>query len=301
MRGAIATELRDTVLPDGRTIRARLTPGAGAPIVALHGLFDSSVGWAALAGGTHRPVLAIDLPGFGGSCAPTAGRIDALAADVAAAIDAAGLRSFTLVGHSLGGAVAARVAELRAAETAALVLIAPACFGPILVAQGAALPVVRELLAGMLPFALSHRGLVGMGYRAFVGNGTPPTEELIARLAASAAVCRAGARAAVQAIAHAPGDPAWLARRGSTYDGPVVALWGARDALVPIGHAAGVRRAFPHAELHVWEGMGHHPLRERQTETVALIERAAAAARRERRTRRRTAHRRRLQQLAPAA
>jgi pimeloyl-ACP methyl ester carboxylesterase len=43
----------------------------------------------------------------------------------------------------------------------------------------------------------------------------------------------------------------------------VTALWGARDALVPVAHAEGVLRAFPQARVEVWDGMGHHPQRER--------------------------------------
>jgi hypothetical protein len=39
-----------------------------------------------------------------------------------------------------------------------------------------------------------------------------------------------------------------------------------------------VRRAFPQAEIEVWSGMGHHPVRERFEELLALVIRAAAGA-----------------------
>lgn len=40
-------------------------------------------------------------------------------------------------------------------------------------------------------------------------------------------------------------------------------LWGASDLLMPVSHAARVREALPQARVTVWQGMGHHPQRER--------------------------------------
>ena len=74
-------------------------------------------------------------------------------------------------------------------------------------------------------------------------------------------------------------------RRGIAYDGPVFAIWGDHDRLVPLAHADGVLMALPQARVDVWRGMGHHPIRERFEDLIATIERAAYAA--ERRTMRR--------------
>jgi len=52
-----------------------------------------------------------DLPGFGDSDRPTRNRISAYVEDVQAALAALDVHDFTLVGHSLGGAVAAGLAE----------------------------------------------------------------------------------------------------------------------------------------------------------------------------------------------
>jgi pimeloyl-ACP methyl ester carboxylesterase len=72
-----------------------------------------------------------------------------------------------------------------------------------------------------------------------------------------------GAVAANEAIVAAAKDPDGFARRPVRYDGRVSALWGARDILVPIAHARRVCEALPQTRLTVWEGMGHHPQRER--------------------------------------
>jgi pimeloyl-ACP methyl ester carboxylesterase len=63
-------EVIDTLLPDGRRIRAGRWGGRGAPLVLLHGLLASSEGWAEIAESSRRESVAFDLPGFGGSDLP---------------------------------------------------------------------------------------------------------------------------------------------------------------------------------------------------------------------------------------
>src|SRR3954451_4312072 len=99
-------------LPDGRRLAYRRRSGRGRPLVLIHGLMDCSAGWETLALATHRPVVAFDLPGMGDSDSAATPRIAAFAADLAAGIERLGVRDFTLVGHSFGGAVATALAEL---------------------------------------------------------------------------------------------------------------------------------------------------------------------------------------------
>jgi pyruvate dehydrogenase E2 component (dihydrolipoamide acetyltransferase) len=98
--------------------------GPGRALVLLHGLFDDAEGWDALARDTHRPCYAFDVPGFGASDGPTRPRMSAYAEDVAHGVEALGVRDCTLVGHSLGGAIAVAVAE-RIDAVRALALLAP--------------------------------------------------------------------------------------------------------------------------------------------------------------------------------
>jgi non-heme chloroperoxidase len=98
-------------LSDGRRLSLECWPGDGAPLVLLHGLMDCGLGWKHLATVMNRPCYALDLPGFGDSDCPTRNRISAYAEDVQAALAALDVHQFTLVGHSLGGAVAAGLAE----------------------------------------------------------------------------------------------------------------------------------------------------------------------------------------------
>jgi pyruvate dehydrogenase E2 component (dihydrolipoamide acetyltransferase) len=119
-----------TVDVGGRTIRiGRAGPEEGTPVVLIHGYSGDLNNWlfnleplAAVA-----PVIAIDLPGHGGSTKDVGdGSVKTLADTVAAALDALGVAEAHLVGHSLGAAVAARLAIDHTGLARTLTLISPA-------------------------------------------------------------------------------------------------------------------------------------------------------------------------------
>ncbi len=270
-------------LPDGRHLSALTWAGAGRPLVLLHGLFDCAHGWDVFARATHRPCVAFDLPGFGESDLPTRPRLSAYAQDVADGVAALGLLDFTLVGHSLGGGTATGVAERIPGSVSSLVLLAPSGFGRIAVADAIKLPGARLLVKATMPYALRNHRAAKAIYAAVVANGNEPDPDLLERLQGSASTLAPGALSANRTIAAAGHAQTAYFRRRVAYDGPVQALWGERDHLVPVAHISGLRRAFPNADVTVWEAMGHHPQRERPVELSAYVELGALAARRQRR------------------
>ena len=105
------SELRDqTVQVEDAAIHVvEAGPVGAAPVVLLHGWPESWATWRGLmprAAAAHR-VLALDLPGIGGS---TRGRASGAKADIArtvsGVINALRLRDVTVVGHDIGGMVA---------------------------------------------------------------------------------------------------------------------------------------------------------------------------------------------------
>src|ERR1035437_2659860 len=143
-------------LADGRKLSVLTWEGHGAPLVLLHGFLDDATGWKGLGQATHRPCYAINLSGFDGSSCPTRNRISAYAEDVVEALGLLGLKEFTLVGHSFGGAVATAVAEKMPDQVSALALLAPAGFGRFALADFAHLPVVKNLVRLSLPLTLGN-------------------------------------------------------------------------------------------------------------------------------------------------
>jgi pimeloyl-ACP methyl ester carboxylesterase len=102
--------------------------GAGEPLVLLHGLGESHIGWRPVIDALAREydVLAIDLPGFGRSPAlPT--DVSPTAANLAAAIvhtlEELGIKDYHVAGYSLGARVAIQLAESKRVRS--LIAIAP--------------------------------------------------------------------------------------------------------------------------------------------------------------------------------
>ena len=94
---------------NGNHIELRDTGGDGPPLLFVHGILADHTVWRNQVrsfGGDHR-VVCMDLRGFGMSTTrdPEIGFEDH-AADIAAVIDGLGLRDVTLVGWSMGGAIA---------------------------------------------------------------------------------------------------------------------------------------------------------------------------------------------------
>ena len=109
-------------LAEGRGTRLRyLVAGDGEPLLLVHGLGGSAANWLALAPLLlpGRRLIVPDLPGHGGSDPlPAAASLTAYADSLAALLEGPA----AVVGHSLGGAIALRLAIRRPELASALVL-----------------------------------------------------------------------------------------------------------------------------------------------------------------------------------
>ncbi|MGA8248803.1 MAG: alpha/beta fold hydrolase [Nocardioides sp.] len=128
----------------GGSLRVQSWPGAGPPVLAVHGITSSSMSWPLLAQELDQPLFAPDLRGRGRSNRlPGPYGMGVHADDCAAVIRAVCDEPVVVVGHSMGAFVAAVLAA-RAPELVRAV---------VLVDGGLPFPAVDEqaVLAGLEP------------------------------------------------------------------------------------------------------------------------------------------------------
>jgi pimeloyl-ACP methyl ester carboxylesterase len=138
--------------------------------VFIHGAGQDHTNWqlpARWCAWHGQAVLAVDLPGHGRSEGPPLATVPEAAAWIGRLLAAAGAEEATLVGHSLGGAIALEAAALLADRVRRLVLLGAA----------AALPVNAELLrAARQSPAEAHRLITAWALGADAkrgGNAVP--------------------------------------------------------------------------------------------------------------------------------
>lgn len=109
-----------------------LRRGDGHPVVLLHGFSGDLNNWRGLIAGARVawPVLALDLPAHGASPTDLPTDIDALAEQVESTLLHLGVTDLVLAGHSIGGAIATRMAARGRLDVRGLCLFAPAGLGP---------------------------------------------------------------------------------------------------------------------------------------------------------------------------
>jgi len=117
--------VRRQLLADGRRLAWR-QQGSGAPLVLLHGWSMSSAVFGEVLPllGSRHLALAPDLRGHGDSSPGPGYALDHFAADLEEWLLASGQRQIDLLGWSLGGQVAIRLARRRRIEVRALLLVA---------------------------------------------------------------------------------------------------------------------------------------------------------------------------------
>jgi pimeloyl-ACP methyl ester carboxylesterase len=247
-------------------------------VVLLHGIGRSLEDWdeqhTRLVG---RRVVSMDLAGFGLSDPPRgAVTLQALADVVLAVLDAIGVDAPAhLVGNSLGGAVAMQVVATAPRRVRSLVLVDSAGFSrevtPMLRAIG--VPVLGRWL---LDHGRDDASLRRVEEAIFADPALVTPERL--RTARAVAEQPDHARVYVAMVRHLGSvrgvRAGWrdaLLPRVAGAELPTLVVWGDRDRILPPAGLDAARRAFPHAQSHVFADTGHMPQIERPDEFAALV------------------------------
>jgi pimeloyl-ACP methyl ester carboxylesterase len=234
--------------------------GSGDPVVLIHGIGMQWQSWRPVIERLtpHREVIAIDLPGFGGSRTLPAGVIPTPPNFARAVIDFMGRLGLTrpvVAGLSLGGWTALEIAKTDAARAA--VAISPAGFWSRMENAVSTTQLRMTRLTAVRGGALVQRGLGIMPTRVVLLSG------MIGR---PLRVPVEDARAMNRAVAAATGFDATLAAmHGERFSGgekieiPVTIAWGTRDRLLVPRQAKRAVAEIPGAKLVPIKGGGHIP------------------------------------------
>ena len=230
--------------------------GAGKLVVLLHGWGDSSQGSLALqaALAKHYQVFALDLPGFGGTKAPaTAWGLNEYADFVAAALDKLELKSYAVVGHSNGGAIAIRGLAKGSLNASKLVLVASAGIRNQYSARNKALRLAAQtgkIIVSPLPARIQKKlkasAYKSVGSDLFVAEHMQETFKRIITDDVQADTAR------VQI--------------------PSLLIYGFEDTATPVYYGELLQSGLEHSELHVVPNAGHFVHLDKPAIVLGLIE-----------------------------
>ncbi|MGW3243057.1 alpha/beta fold hydrolase [Streptomyces sp. NPDC001070] len=251
------------------------TPATGArhaPVLLLHANPGDSRDYGAVAAGlaADREVFALDWPGYGRSTAhaPDSVTPQALVDVAERALDAivrGGAPRAYVIGNSVGGWVAVRLAERRPAAVAGIVLVGPAGFSRLTA-------VTRWFCRAVMGRPSRARHLVAPLARAYLGR--------LRTTSARATYARAR-RVRAEPVRLAVHCALWCAFAGPDFDLaatlprltlPVLLLWGRRDPLLPaLTDGRRARRSLPLDAAYATLPAAHEAYNERPDLFLARV------------------------------
>lgn len=226
-------------------------PGAKR-IVLIHGNMASTRWWQGVMNimADDFELLALDLRGYGKS--PEGPAIVSLAdhaTDIAELAMTADFAPFTLVGHSLGGAVAMQFAALYPDMLEGLVLV-----------DSAPVDGMKDIKYDLVQMMLDNQTILLAALKSTLVK--PVSEEVWTGFAED---CLLGAKSVMANTRALDGADFTVAARAFTK--PVLVIHGEKDRVIPVAEAEKAVAAYPQSRLAIVTGVGHNP----QVEDVATF------------------------------
>ena len=243
---------------DDVALRAVRLGTGDTTLVLLHGYGESLMSWRAVADrlGIRFRVVAVDLPGFGVSDKPAgAYTLDAMHRRMAAFVARWTEGPVIVVGHSMGGEIAASLA-LAEPRIVAAVLIAPAGYA---IAEA-----IDSLPAGVA-------GLAGAATPLVLPVHDPQWLREPGPRAAYDPVLDTAYRHAARTVLE-QFDFAALRGRFSALAKPVLVIWGRQDPTIPFETAEAIMAELPCGTLVPIDGALHRPHQAQADRVAAAIE-----------------------------
>ena len=234
-------------------------------VVLLHGAGFDHTTWALhsrwFAHHGHS-VLAPDLPGHGRSAGAPLPTIAGMADWTAALLDAAGVATARLVGHSMGSLIALETAARHPAKISALGLIGTA----------AAMSVGPDLLKAAEAndrAAVDMVSIWGLGYQAELGGSLAPGLWMHSGAQRVLEQCRPGVLFNDLSACNAYQNALAAAAKVTV---PTTLILGERDMMTPAKAGNALAAALPNSRTVVLRGAGHMIMVERPDELLAALQ-----------------------------
>jgi len=234
-------------------------------VVLLHGAGFDHTTWALhsrwFAHHGHS-VLAPDLPGHGRSAGAPLPTIAGMADWTAALLDAAGVATARLVGHSMGSLIALETAARHPAKISALGLIGTA----------AAMSVGPDLLKAAEAndrAAVDMVSIWGLGYQAELGGSLAPGLWMHSGAQRVLEQCRPGVLFNDLSACNAYQNALAAAAKVTV---PTTLILGERDMMTPAKAGKALAAALPNSRTVVLRGAGHMIMVERPDELLAALQ-----------------------------
>jgi len=259
-------------LPDGETL-AYIDMGraAGPAVVLIHGYTDNARDWVPMLPYLSKDfrLILVDIRGHGKSSKPECcySRLD-FAYDIKLLLDGLGVKRADIVGHSLGSIIAQTFAEYWPQMTSHVILIASTGGHPPGAAKmapqfdyAAEIRKLKEPIEPDSPFMI-----------AWWDSPTPVDAEFIRRQRQDAAGIPLRVWLAVLDQGLSPdNDYADLQRTLPRLQAPTLLIWGSKDPIMEEPVRQTLRSALPHAQVRVFDGLGHNPFWENPRAVAAVI------------------------------
>lgn len=252
--------------------------GEGETVLLLHGLAGSSRTWRAVLPELARThdVIAPDLLGHGESAKPmgdySLGAFASGLRDLFAALD---VPSATIVGHSFGGGVAMQLAYQHPELCDRLVLVSSGGLGREVswLLRLLTLPGAEQLMPLMFPRLVADRGEDLGRVLVRFGLHSPRLREMWRAYASLAgAENRKAFVRTIRGVIEPGGQTvSALDRLYLAAHLPTLIVWGDRDDIIPVEHAAAANAAIPDSRLALLAGVGHFPHVEAPDRFLAVL------------------------------
>lgn len=207
--------------------------GQGPPLVFIHGYGTSGRVWSRvipLLAQTHQ-LFMLDLPGYGRSPAPRSWQLRTIAPLICEWLSLLQLSSVSVIGHSMGGAIAIHLTSL-----------APSLVQKVILVNAANLPLQEP---GSVLFWRGFSSLIQPGNGSYplalVGDALRPRFRVLWQTAQE--MLRHDFRVELASITN-----------------PTLIIWGKRDVFIPIEVGYALNEALPHASLVTLPDCGHRPM-----------------------------------------